>query len=145
MSEIERLVPESVLNIVALAQNRFPFSRENLYSNKDVFHAITKDDIDRMAEIIASGFDITTPIKEFYNGTCLHLVSNFGSMKMAHLILSRVVSLDFFNVLDQNLRTAIMCAIYGDKNEILKLLVQCGADVTIKVSKSSPNRKDLQY
>lgn len=138
--EIEQMVPESVLNILARAQNRFPFSRENLYSNKDVFHAITKDDIDRMAEIIASGFDITTPIKEFYNGTCLHLVANFGSVKMAQLIISRLASLDFFNVLDQNLRTAIMCAIYGDKNDILKLLVQCGADITIRVS-----RKVVKY
>lgn len=135
--EIERLVPESIINTLARAQNRFPFSRGNQFTNKDVFHAITRDDTERLAEIIASGFDITTPIKEFYNGTCLHLVSNFGSIKMANMILSRVTSIDFFNILDQNLRTAIMCAIYGNKNDILKLLVQCGADITIKVSKFS--------
>lgn len=135
--EIERLIPESVANLLARAQNRFPFTRGNLHSNKDVFNAVTKDDIDRMAEIIASGFDISTPIKEFYNGTCLHLVSNFGSVKMTHLILSRVASTDFLNLLDQNLRTAIMCAIDGNKNDILKLLVQCGADVTIKVRKDT--------
>lgn len=134
LMEIERLLPESVMNILIRAQNRFPFSRGNLYTNEDVFKAITKDDIDRMAEIIASGFDITTPIKEFYNGTCLHLVSNFGSTKMTYLILSRVTSVDFFNLLDQSLRTAVMCAIHGNKNDILKLLVQCGADITIKVS-----------
>lgn len=81
----------------------------------------------------ASGFDITTPIKEFHNGTCLHLVSNFGSITMAHLIMSRVSSIDFFNLLDKELRTAVMCAIVGGKNDILKLLVQCGADLTIKV------------
>lgn len=131
--EIERLIPENVVNLLTRAQNRFPFTRGSLHSNKDVFTAVTKDDIDRMAEIIASGFDISTPIKEFYNGTCLHLVSNFGSVKMTHLILSRVASVDFLNLLDQNLRTAIMCAICGNKNDILKLLVQCGADVTIKV------------
>lgn len=134
LSEIERLVPESIINTLARAQNRFPFSRGNQFTNKDVFHAITKDDTERLAEIIASGFDITTPIKEFYNGTCLHLVSNFGSIKICHMILSRVTSIDFFNILDQNLRTAIMCAIHGNKTDILKLLVQCGADVTIKVN-----------
>lgn len=132
---IESLIPESVVNLLARAQNRFPFTRGNLNANKDVFNTITKDDIDRMAEIIASGFDISTPIKEFYNGTCLHLVSNFGSVKMTYLILSRVGSIDFLNLLDQNLRTAIMCAICGNKNEILKLLVQCGADVSIRVRK----------
>lgn len=131
--EIERLIPESVVNLLARAQNRFPFTRGTIHSTKDVFNAVTKDDIDRMAEIIASGFDISTPIKEFYNGTVLHLVSNFGSTKMTHLILSRVASIDFLNLLDQNLRTAIMCAVCGNKNDILKLLVQCGADVTIKV------------
>lgn len=131
--EIERLIPESVVSLLARAQNRFPFTRGITHSTKDVFNAITKDDIDRMAEIIASGFDISTPIKEFYNGTCLHLCSNFGSVKMTHLILSRIASIDFLNLLDHNLRTAIMCAVCGSKNEILKLLVQCGADVTVKV------------
>lgn len=133
LHEIESLIPESVVNLLARAQNRFPFTRGNSHSNKDVFNTITKDDVDRMAEIIASGFDISTPIKEFYNGTCLHLVSNFGSVKMTYLILSRVGSIDFLNLLDQNLRTAIMCAICGNKNEILKLLVQCGADISIRV------------
>lgn len=133
--EIEHLIPESVLALLTRAQNRFPFTRQGSpHSNKDVFTAVTKDDVDRMAEIVASGFDISTPIKEFYNGTCLHLVSNFGSIRMTQLILSRVASIDFLNLLDQNLRTAIMCAICGNKNDILKLLVQCGADVTIKVS-----------
>lgn len=132
--EIEHLIPESVLALLTRAQNRFPFTRQGSpHSNKDVFTAVTKDDVDRMAEIVASGFDISTPIKEFYNGTCLHLVSNFGSIRMTQLILSRVASIDFLNLLDQNLRTAIMCAIFGNKNDILKLLVQCGADVTVKV------------
>lgn len=138
--EIEHLIPESVLALLTRAQNRFPFTRQgSAHSNKDVFTAVTKDDVDRMAEIIASGFDISTPIKEFYNGTCLHLVSNFGSIRMTQLILSRVASIDFLNLLDQNLRTAIMCAIFGNKNDILKLLVQCGADVTVKVSENPTN------
>lgn len=136
--EIERLMPESVVNLLARAQNRFPFTRGVHHSTKDICNAITKDDMDRMAEIIASGFDISTLIKEFYNGTCLHLVANFGSVKMTHLILSRVASIDFLNMLDQNMRTAIMCAIDGNKNDILKLLVQCGADVTVRVSSHFP-------
>lgn len=52
---------------------------------------------------------------------------------MAYLALSRATSLEFLNILDGEMRTAIMCAVVGDKNDILKLLVQCGADVTIKV------------
>lgn len=134
--EIENSIPESVVNLLIRARHRFPFTRGNPFTTKDVCNAITKDDIDRMAEIIASGFDISTPIKEFYNGTCLHLVANFGNVKMTHLILSRVASIDFLNMLDQNLRTAIMCAIDGNKNDILKLLIQCGGDVSVKVSES---------
>lgn len=83
--------------------------------------------------VVASGFDITTPIKEFHNGTCLHLASNFGSITMTQLILNRVSSIDIFNLFDNKLRTAVMCSIIGGKNDALKLLVQCGADITIKV------------
>lgn len=133
LHEIERLIPESVVNLLTRAQNRFPFTGGNLHSSKDVFNAITKDDIDRMAEIIAGGFDISTPIVEFSSGTCLHLASNYSSVKMVHLIISRIASIDFLNLIDQNLHTAIMYAICSTKNEILKLLVQCGADVTVRV------------
>lgn len=81
----------------------------------------------------ASGFDIATPLPEFRNGTSLHLVSSFGDVTMAYLVLSRATSLEFLNVVDAEMRTAIMCAVVGGKNDILKLLVQCGADVTVKV------------
>lgn len=50
--EIEKLVPESVTSILIRAQNRIPFTDGRSFTNKDVFYAITKDDIDRMAEII---------------------------------------------------------------------------------------------
>lgn len=83
--------------------------------------------------LLASGFDITTPLKEFHHGTCLHLVSNFGSTTMAYLILSRVTSVKFIDRLDKELRSAIMCAVVGGKNDILKLLIQCGANMTLKV------------
>lgn len=52
---------------------------------------------------------------------------------MTYLALSRATSLDFLNIVDTELRTAIMCAVVAGKNDILKLLVQCGADVTVKV------------
>lgn len=53
---------------------------------------------------------------------------------MLYMILCRIASNDFVNVLDKDRRTAIMCAIMGRKNDILKVLVQVGADVTLKVS-----------
>lgn len=82
----------------------------------------------------ASGFDLTKPFKEFNNGTCLHLVSNFGNVTILYMILCRITSNDFVNVLDKERRTAVMCAVMGRKNDILKVLVQFGADVTLKVS-----------
>lgn len=135
--EIQRLLPESINNLMARTQNRFPFSRGIVYTNADVVSAITSDDMDRMAEIIATGYDITTPIREFYNGTCLHLTAHFGSLRMIYLIMNRVTSIDFFNLLDARMRTAIMCAIQGGKMDLLKVLIQCGADITIKVSLSN--------
>lgn len=50
--EIERLVPDSIEAILVRTQNRFTFTEGRNYTNKDVFYAITKDDVDRMAEII---------------------------------------------------------------------------------------------
>lgn len=81
----------------------------------------------------ASGYDVATPLPEFRNGTCLHLVSSFGDLTMAYLVLSRAQSLEFLNITDAEMRTAIMCAVVGGKNDILRLLVQFGADVTVKV------------
>lgn len=52
---------------------------------------------------------------------------------MAYLILSRVTSAKFIDRLDKELRSAIMCAVVGGKNDILKLLIQCGANITLKV------------
>lgn len=66
-------------------------------------------------------------------GTCLHLVSHFGYMTMAYVIISRAPNVEFLNVTDKQLRTPLMCAVVSEKLETLKLLVQCGSDVTIKV------------
>lgn len=52
LTEIERLVPDSVEAMVVRTQNRFAFSEGRGHTNKDVFYAVTKDDVDRMAEII---------------------------------------------------------------------------------------------
>lgn len=52
---------------------------------------------------------------------------------MAYLILSRVSSVEFINRLDKELRSAVMCSVVGGKNDILKLLLQCSADMTLKV------------
>jgi euchromatic histone-lysine N-methyltransferase len=51
---------------------------------------------------------------------------------MTYLILCRANSHDFVDLMDKEMRTAAMCAVVGAKNDILKLLCQCGADVTIK-------------
>jgi ankyrin repeat protein len=81
-----------------------------------------------------SGFDVTTPLKEFHNETCLHLISNFGTLTMAYMCLSRVPSTNYLNFKDNEMRTAMMCAVVGGKNDILQLLIYAGADATIKVS-----------
>lgn len=54
---------------------------------------------------------------------------------MTYLILSRApppLGDDFLNRRDRELRTALMCAVLGAKNDTIRLLVQCGADVTAR-------------
>lgn len=137
---IDNLIPESVQNI----RDRYRQQRKSAalvsrsgtsdmeFSSHEFYHAVNNDDIEKVAEIIASGFDVSSPFKEFHNGTCLHLIAHYGSLNMLYLILSRVASLDFINCQDKELRTAAMCAVAGQKHELLRLLIQCGADVTRK-------------
>ena len=130
---IDTLIPESVQNVRDRYRQRRGAHRsgsEAEFTSHEFFFAVNNDDIEKVAEIIASGFDVSAPFKEFHFGTCLHLIAHFGSLNMMYLILSRVASLDFINAQDKELRTAAMCAVVGQKHEILRLLVQCGADVT---------------
>lgn len=74
-------------------------------------------------------------MREFLNGTCLHLVAHSGTLQMAYLLLCKGASSeDFVNIVDSELRTALMCAVTNDKTDMLNLFLQCGADVAIKVS-----------
>lgn len=70
---------------------------------------------------------------EFLDGTCLHLVAHFGTVQMAYLLLCRESSEYFLNMIDKELRTPAMCAVIGDKCDILKLFIQFGADLSLKV------------
>ena len=136
---IDKLIPETVAQILKAASDRLKSQNAStsdlskLFAPKDIFYAIyRKDGEDRMAEIVSSGFNLMSPLKDFHNGTCLHLVANFGSLTMAYLILSRANSHDFVNLMDKETRTPIMYSVAGKKHDILKLLCQCGADVTLK-------------
>lgn len=131
---IDNLIPESVQNVRDRYRQRrggaaHRIGSETEFTSHEFFFAVNNDDIEKVAEIIASGFDISAPFKEFHWGTCLHLIAHFGSLNMIYLILSRVASVEFINAQDKELRTAAMCAVVGQKHEILRLLMQCGADV----------------
>lgn len=133
---IDSLIPESVQNVRDRYRQRRGAQRSGSeatdFTSHEFFFAVNNDDIEKVAEIIASGFDVSTPLKQFHHGTCLHLIAHYGSLNMMYLILSRVASVDFINAQDKELRTAVMCAVVGEKHEILRLLVQCGADVARK-------------
>lgn len=136
---IEKLIPDTVALILKSAADRLKSQHAStsdlskMFAPKDIFYAIyRKDGDERMAEIVSSGFNLMTPLKDFHNGTCLHLISNFGTLTMAYLILSPANSHNFVNLMDKEMRTPIMYSVAGKKHDILKLLCQCGADVTLK-------------
>lgn len=72
-------------------------------------------------------------MREFLNGSCLHLVGHSGTLQMAYLLLCKDAGNQFVNMMDRELRTATMCAVMGDKCDILNLFIQCGSDLAIKV------------
>uniref|UniRef100_A0A182LUD2 Histone-lysine N-methyltransferase n=1 Tax=Anopheles culicifacies TaxID=139723 RepID=A0A182LUD2_9DIPT len=106
---------------------------KNRFTVKDFSNAvcIKKDDA-LVSEIITSGFDIETRFREFHHGTCLHVVCNYGTLAMVYLIMCRARSVDYLNIVDRGMRTAVMCAVIGSKCDIVKLLLDSGADATLK-------------
>ncbi|XP_050067889.1 uncharacterized protein LOC126556599 [Anopheles maculipalpis] len=110
-----------------------PSGMKNRFTVKDFSYAVcTKKDDARVSEIITSGFDIETRFREYQHGTCLHVVCHHGTLAMAYLIMCRARSVDYLNIVDRELRTAVMCAVAGSKCDIVKLLLDSGADATLK-------------
>uniref|UniRef100_A0A182QQP9 Histone-lysine N-methyltransferase n=1 Tax=Anopheles farauti TaxID=69004 RepID=A0A182QQP9_9DIPT len=102
------------------------------FTAKDFSQACTKNDDARVSEIITAGFDIETRFREFHHGTCLHVVCSSGTLAMAYLIMCRARSVNYLNIVDRELHTALMCAVLNSKSDIVKLLLDSGADATLK-------------
>ncbi|XP_030382047.1 uncharacterized protein LOC115629669 isoform X2 [Scaptodrosophila lebanonensis] len=130
----EQLIPESVMNVVLRGRMVSASGRVTTeFTSGDMYYAVQNDDLERVAEILAADYNVLTRMREFQNGTCLHLVAHSGTLQMAYLLLCKgASSQDFINIVDNDLRTATMCAVMNDKCDILNLFVQCGADVSIK-------------
>lgn len=50
--ELEKLIPESVIDLIVRARENFPYTDAIGYTTKDLFYAIHKNDVNRVAEII---------------------------------------------------------------------------------------------
>ncbi|EDV32729.2 uncharacterized protein Dana_GF21998 [Drosophila ananassae] len=130
----EQLIPDSVMNVVLRGHVVSASGRVTTeFTSRDMYYAVQNDDLERVAEILAADFNVLTPIREYPNGTCLHLVAHSGTLQMAYLLLCKgASSQDFVNIVDTELRTALMCAVMNEKCDMLNLFLQCGADVAIK-------------
>lgn len=130
----EQLIPESVMNVVQRGRMVSSSGRVTTeFNSRDMYYAVQNDDLERVAEILAADYNVLTRMREFLNGTCLHLVAHSGTLQMAYLLLCKgASSQDFVNIVDSELRTALMCAVTNDKCDMLNLFLQCGADVAIK-------------
>ncbi|KAH8420433.1 hypothetical protein KR009_010304 [Drosophila setifemur] len=130
----EQLIPDSVMNVVLRGHVVSATGRVTTeFTSRDMYYAVQNDDLERVAEILAADFNVLTPMREYLNGTCLHLVAHSGTLQMAYLLLCKgASSQDFVNIVDNELRTALMCAVMNEKCDMLNLFLQCGADVAIK-------------
>lgn len=163
MINFEQLIPESVMNVVLRGRMVSTSGRVTTeFNSRDMFYAVQNDDLERVAEILgklwgkstdqgncyvmricspsllaAADYNVLTRMREFLNGTCLHLVAHSGTLQMAYLLLCKgASSQNFVNIVDSELRTALMCAVMNEKCDMLNLFLQCGADVAIKVTSS---------
>ncbi|KAM7349030.1 histone-lysine N-methyltransferase G9a [Cochliomyia hominivorax] len=129
----DKLIPESVMNVVnARGRTLQTHNQPCEFTTKDMYYAVKNDDLERVAEILASNYDVTTCMREFYHGTCLHLVAHYGTIQMAYLLLSQGVGTDFVNMMDRELRTAIMCAVKEEKCNLVNLFIQNRADLSLR-------------
>lgn len=128
-AEFQKLIPTSIHEILNKAQS---LNISTNFTPKNFLLSVYKNDIQAVAVMIASNFDITTVFSEFFNGTCLHLVASYGNLTMAYLLISRAISQSYFNLLDNEIRTALMCAVLSNKDDILKMLIDFGGDVCVK-------------
>lgn len=83
---------------------------------------------------VATNYDISLKMREFYGGTCLHLAAYYGTIQMAYLLLCKTSNAEILNLVDDELRTAAMCAVKEEKTDLLTLFIQSGADLAIRVS-----------
>ncbi|XP_061387552.1 homeobox protein 5 [Musca vetustissima] len=128
----EHLIPESVMNVVAARGRSRSTATLTEFTTKDMYYAVKNDDLERVAEILVSKYDVTSSMRECYNGTCLHLVATFGTLQMAYLLLCKGSGGDFINKMDQEMRTAVMCAVNEGKYDIVNLFIQHRADLAIR-------------
>lgn len=128
-ADFQKLIPTSIHEILHKAQS---LNISTNFTSKNFLLSVYKNDIQAVAVMIASNFDVTTIFSEFFNGTCLHLVASYGNLTMAYLLISRAISQSYFNLLDNENRTALMCAVLSNKDDILKMLIDFGGDVCVK-------------
>lgn len=128
-AEFQKLIPTAIHEILSKAQS---LNISTNFTPKNFLLSVYKNDIQAVAVMIASNFDVTTMFSEFFNGTCLHLVASYGNLTMAYLLISRAISQNYFNLMDNESRTALMCAVLSKKDDILKMLIDFGGDVQLK-------------
>ncbi|GAB0097140.1 histone-lysine N-methyltransferase EHMT1 [Sergentomyia squamirostris] len=130
--EIARKVPEHIINVLIKASQQASGVLPELLNAKSLQAALKNEDMDSVAEFIVSGFDFASPTQEFGFGTCLHYIAYHGTVEMAQLLLCRFSGSEFIDMLDKEFQTAVMCAVNGNKTDILVLLLQYGAKITQK-------------
>ncbi|XP_059623018.1 histone-lysine N-methyltransferase EHMT1 isoform X2 [Phlebotomus argentipes] len=131
--EVSRSIPEHIMSVlIRVSQQGTDSLPPDALSAKNLQAAIKSDNVDRVAEFIVKGFDFTAPSQEFGFGSCLHFVAFHGSVEVAQLILCRFSAPEFIDMLDKEFQTAVICAVNGNKTDILVLLLQYGAKITQK-------------
>ncbi|XP_066245089.1 histone-lysine N-methyltransferase EHMT1 isoform X1 [Euwallacea similis] len=92
--------------------------------------AIDVCDARKVSAILKIGnINVNAPLEEYNNGTLLHLAVLKGNLDIIYLLIMSKIDLDSLNN-DQN--SPLMCAISEGRNDIVKHLVQAGAEVSLK-------------
>ncbi|CAM2069271.1 Ankyrin repeat domain-containing protein [Sulfidibacter corallicola] len=119
MGAIRREVLESALN-----DHWEPQFEHDPPSSKELIRAVEGGDVTRVTNLIGEGFD---PKVRLPNGTTtLMIAAGKGNCVMCRMLLSHGIPIDARN---NDLWTALSYAVYNGHRDVVRLLLEAGADV----------------
>ncbi|KAJ8679786.1 hypothetical protein QAD02_015573 [Eretmocerus hayati] len=121
----EPLVDPNIVKIPEPATSEKP----ERYTISSLLAAVKSEDVQKLVNVLANGFNANHIYREQSNRTSLHIAAEKGFLAGVHVLVQAGAQLD---VLDRNQKTPLMMAAVNGHSDVVRYLIRIGADVTMK-------------